>query len=150
MHSTTEHDRAPRPPSPWSGSQHETRHRWQLDDVRSLTDAAEDLRALATELTAAAAAGWWLLEPMRNGHLLAARLSRRKRAQTGPASLSAAEPAAAPALRWRLRVVDEPPLPGDEVLHVDGQPQRGPRSWPRRGSGSRRRKINGYGLVAEV
>lgn len=88
MHTTTEHDGAPRPPSPWSGSQHETRHRWQLDDARSLTDAAENLRALAAELTAAHAGGWWLVEPMRNG--------------------------------WRLRVVDEPPLPGDEVLHLDG------------------------------
>jgi hypothetical protein len=28
--------------------------------------------------------------------------------------------AAAPAIRWRLRVVDEPPLPSDEVLHLTG------------------------------
>lgn len=120
MHSTTGHDHAPRRPSPWAGSQYGTQHRWQLDDAPSLTDAAEALRALAAELTAAHAAGWWLLEPMRNGHLLAARLSRRKRAQPGPASPPPAERGAAPALRWRLRVVDEPPLPGDEVLHVDG------------------------------
>lgn len=120
MHTMTEHDRPPHPPSPWSGSQHETQHLWQLDNARSLTDAAENLRALAAELTAAHAAGWWLVEPMRNGHLLAARLSRRKRAQPEPAPWPAAEQGAAPVLRWRLRVIDEPPLPGDEEFHADG------------------------------
>ncbi len=117
MHAMTEYVPAPRPPSPWPGSQYETRHRWQLDGVRSLTDAAEDLRGLAAELTAAHAPGWWLLEPMRSGHLLASRASRRKRAQTTPEPLPAT--ATAPAIWWRLRVIDEPPLPGDEVLDVD-------------------------------
>jgi hypothetical protein len=117
MHSRSEHASAARPPSPWSGSRHETQHRWQLDGARSLTDAAEELRALAGELAAAHAAGWWLLEPMRNGHLRAARASRRKRAHAGPVTAPMAEPTAAVALRWRQRVVDELPLPGDEVRH---------------------------------
>lgn len=30
----TEHKPAPRSPSPWSGSRHETQHRWQLDGAR--------------------------------------------------------------------------------------------------------------------
>jgi hypothetical protein len=123
MRPNEEHDLMPRAASPWPGSRYETRHRWQLDSARSLTDAAQGLRALADELTAAHAAGWWLVEPMRNGHLLAARASRRKRAQTEPVPLPSG-PVAAPALRWRLRVVDEPPLPGDEVLRLDAAASR--------------------------
>jgi hypothetical protein len=119
MHPMTEHNPAPRSPSPWSGSRHETQHRWQLDGARSLPAAAEDLHALATELTAAHEAGWALVEPMRDGHLLATRASRRKRAQVAPEPRPAGV-TAAPAIRWRLRVVDEPPLPGDEVLHLTG------------------------------
>lgn len=61
---------------------------------------------------------------MRNGHLLAARASRRKRAQPEPLPPPAGEPVAAPALRWRLRVVDEPPLPGDEVLRLGAAASR--------------------------
>jgi hypothetical protein len=53
----------------------------------------------------------------------AARASRRKRAQTEPVPLPSG-PVAAPALRWRLRVVDEPPLPGDEVLRLDAAANR--------------------------
>ncbi len=77
----TEHHPAPRSPSPWSGSRYETQHRWQLDGARNLPDAADNLHALATELTAAHEAGWALVEPVHNGHLLATRASRRKRAQ---------------------------------------------------------------------
>jgi hypothetical protein len=90
MNSTADHDHASRPPSPWSGSQYETQHRWQLDDVRSLTDAAEHLTSLAAELTAAHTAGWWLREPLRNGHLLAAvpsSLLDELRRQLRPAEL---------------------------------------------------------------
>lgn len=118
MQPVTEHDPMPRPPSPWSGSQHVTQHRWQLDGVRNLADASAALRALAAELTAAHEAGWALSEPMRNGHLLAARPSRRKRVQTAPPPRPVSA-AAAPAIGWRLRVVDEPPVPGDEVLHLE-------------------------------
>ncbi len=113
---TTEHDLLPRPRSPWTGSQHQTRHRWQLDLVGSLAEAAKDLRQLAAELTAAHAAGWWLVEPLRSGHLLAARASRRQRAREAPGSSPRIGSAFPPVHRWRLRVVDEPPVPGQEVF----------------------------------
>jgi hypothetical protein len=119
MHST-KHDLALRPTSPWSGSQHEIEHRWQLDDASDLGEAARRLRAFAAELSDAHAAGWSLLEPMRNGYLLASRASRRRRAQSGPAPVPAAETVPAPVLSWRLRVVNEPPLPVDDVLRVHG------------------------------
>lgn len=105
-----------RPPSPWPGSQHATRHRWQLDSVRSLHEVALSVRALAAELRAASAAGWELTEPMRAGHLLAARPSRRRRAQQ-PLEPSGAE-SAAPVLRWRAKLVDEPPQVSDDVLDI--------------------------------
>jgi len=109
----------PRPRSPWAGSRYETQHRWQLDLVNDLADAATDLRELAAELTAAHAAGWWLIEPMCSGHLLAARASRRQRPRqaTGPSLHDDSAPR--PALRWRLRVVDEAPVPGQETLDVE-------------------------------
>ena len=119
MHPMTEHNPAPRSASPWSGSRHETQHRWQLDGARSLSDAADHLHALATELTTAHEASWALVEPVHNGHLLATRASRRKRAQLTPEPRPAGVPTA-PAIQWRLRVVDEPPLTGDEVLHLTG------------------------------
>ncbi|MGA9310676.1 MAG: hypothetical protein WBV74_09935, partial [Pseudonocardiaceae bacterium] len=49
----------------------------------------------------------------------ATRASRRKRAQLTQEPRPAAVTAAT-AIRWRLRVVDQPPLPGDEVLHLTG------------------------------
>jgi hypothetical protein len=117
--------RPDRPASPWTGSRHETRHRWQLDGVRTLDEAIELLRALADELEAAHAAGWWLTEPVRNGHLLAQRASRRRRAagpapgSPGPAAPTDSDRSAAPVLPpWRARVVDEPPQPGDAVLDL--------------------------------
>jgi hypothetical protein len=119
MAAMTEHEHGSRRPSPWPGSQYETRHRWQLDATRTLADAAQDLRAIAAELIAAHAAGWSLLEPMRGGHLLAGRLSRRQRAQAGPAARSTGETGAAPAVRWRVRLVEEQPVLGDEVLCLD-------------------------------
>ncbi len=119
MHHMAEHDPAPRPPSPWSGSLYEIQHCWQLDGARSLSDAAGCLRALSAELIAAHEAGWVLREPVRNGHLLATRASRRQRARGTPASRPTGV-TVAPSIRWRLRVVDEPPLPGDEVLHLTG------------------------------
>lgn len=116
----TEEHRPTGTPSPWTGSQHEDRHRWQLDQVRDLAEAAEALRALAQELEAAHLAGWWVVEPMRNGHLLARRASRRTRRGTaGPAPDPA--PAPAPPLpAWRLRVVDEPAADGETVLRLGG------------------------------
>jgi hypothetical protein len=87
-----------------------------LDRVNSLTDAARELQALAAELTAAHAAGWWLAEPMSSGHLMAARASRRQRARQVPGVSpppASARPSAPP---WRLRIVDEPPVAGQEVF----------------------------------
>lgn len=111
----TEHDSLPRRRSPWPGSQYQTRHRWQLDLVSSLADAAQDLRDIAAELTAAHDAGWSLAEPMSSGHLLAVRASRRMRART-PGPPPDDGNASPPAVRWRLRVIDEAPAPGHEVF----------------------------------
>lgn len=105
----------PRPPSPWPGSQHAERQRWQLDGVRSLPEAAALLRRLATELAEAQAAGWILTEPVRGGHLVAARASRRTRTQVGRVPLPET---ALPSPRWRLRLVDEQPQPGEAVLEL--------------------------------
>lgn len=111
-------ERRPLGPSPWPGSRHEDRHRWQLDRSRDLTEAASTLRDLAIELVAAHRAGWWLVEPMRNGHLLAARPSRRTRRDAAPPAPDSAlvPPPGLP--RWRLRVVDEPPASGEPVLRL--------------------------------
>lgn len=127
MNLMTETPPSGRPPSPWSGSHHEDQHRWQLDRVRTLAEAAEALRDLAEalrdlaeELEAAARAGWWLVEPMARGHLMAARASRRTRTSAVPPDLA---PPVAPRLpAWRLRVVDEPPGPGDAVLDLRAGP----------------------------
>jgi len=114
-----------RPASPWTGSRYETRHQWQLDGVRTLDEAVVQLRGLADELDAADAAGWWLTEPVRSGHLLAERASRRRRRQPTPQDAtcpnSSADPraTAAPVLPpWRARVVDEPPQHGAAVLRL--------------------------------
>jgi hypothetical protein len=121
-------DSAPRPTSPWSGSQHQIRHRWQLDKQTGLGAAAGGLRELAGELIAAHAAGWELVEPMRNGHLLAARASRRQRGQApqGPPRPARATGATPPQLPpWRLRLIDEPPGAGDvafDALVASGTP----------------------------
>ena len=126
MSSTTDTGSVPRPRSPWTGSQHQVQHRWQLDGVGSLAKAMRMLTDLAAELTAAHHAGWWLVEPMRAGHLVAARASRRQRGRrdplTGPADRAMShqsephqsEPHQDPP--WRLRLVDEPPSPGLEVF----------------------------------
>lgn len=106
----------PRPRSPWPGSQYGIRHRWQMDLVSDLADLVRNLRELAAELTAAHAAGWWLVEPMSSGHVLAARASRRQRAQHPIGPLEHDDGDSLPALRWRLRVVDEVSAPGQEVL----------------------------------
>jgi hypothetical protein len=108
-----------RPPSPWPGSRHEAEHRWQLDGIRSLAAAVEELHSLAAELRAADAAGWSLAEPMRNGHLLATRPSRRQRARLPGGSARAGVTERVPSTRWRVRLVDEPPVSGDEVLMLD-------------------------------
>ncbi len=113
---TTQHVRVLRPPSPWLGSAHQTRHRWQLDVVRSLAEAAAVLRELAAELTAAHTAGWWLMEPMRSGHLLAARASRRQRAHQPAGSLPPVGSTRPPVPPRRLRLIEETPLAGDEVF----------------------------------
>lgn len=107
-----------RPRSPWSGSRHETEYRWQLDGVRSLPAAASELRAIAAELQAAHAAGWSLVEPMLDGHLLATRPSRRQRAECSPVSAGAGKIGTAPqSPRWRVRLVTEPPV-DDQVLQL--------------------------------
>lgn len=118
MSPTSEYVRPVRPPSPWPGSAYQTRHRWQLDTVRSLAGAGEVLRELAGELTTAHTAGWWLVEPMHNGHLLAARASRRQRAR-GPAHLLPSTNTTRPPVQpMRLRLINEAPVAGDEVFDV--------------------------------
>lgn len=116
MSLTTDHVWSPRPRSPWLGSTHQTRHRWQLDGVQSLAEAATVLRELAGELTAAHDAGWSLLEPMRSGHLLAARASRRQRARQPVDSSPRAVTTRALVQPRRLRLINEAPWPGDEVF----------------------------------
>lgn len=113
----------PRPRSPWSGSHHETLHRWQLDDVLGLDEVAGVLTALAAELAAAHDAGWRLVAPLRDGRLEATRPSRRQRHDDtdGPPAV----PAALPSPPWRVRVVDERAVPGLPVLDatlVDATP----------------------------
>lgn len=121
MSVTAHHHPGPRPRSPWTGSQHQTRHRWQLDVATSLAEVAQALQELAGDLTAAHHAGWWLVEPMRGGHLVAARASRRRR---GPAPGSPPRTATSPsAPRWRLRVVDEPPVPRLAVFDAAAAPR---------------------------
>ncbi|WP_432489178.1 hypothetical protein, partial [Kineococcus sp. SYSU DK018] len=84
---------------------------------------------MADELSAAHAAGWWLSEPMRSGHLHAARLSRRRRARpTGdaPPDSSPAPPALdqqRAAGSWRLRLVDEAGVDGEEVFDPAAAPK---------------------------
>jgi len=106
-----------RPASPWTGSTFETRHRWQLEHLTALAEVISALRELAAELAAAHAAGWWLVAPMRGGHLLAARPSRRQRARVGrPAPAVTAAPCPS---GWRLRVLAEPAASGEDVLDCD-------------------------------
>ena len=116
MSSSTHPQQPPRPRSPWTGSAHVARHRWQLDGATSLSDVTRIVTALVTELTAAHSAGWWLLEPMRGGHLIAARASRRQRGQQrerqDTAPTMRGDAARRPAPPWRLRLVDEPGAPG--------------------------------------
>ena len=119
---------APRPPSPWPGSRHETVHRWQLDDVGSLAEVVARLTALAAELRAAHAAGWAPVQPMRDGHLLATRPSRRERAR-GDVVVPPGAGEAPPLPRWRVRLVAEPPAPGDEVLDLAAVPSTPVVAW---------------------
>ncbi len=129
-----------RAPSPWPGSRYAVRHRWQLDGVPTLAAASAALRALADELTAAFSAGWWLTEPVRSGHLLAERASRRRRP---PQPLVAAAAEQAPALPgWRLRLVDEPAGPGDDALDVAALPHSPVVRW----SGTRLQQVAGPAL----
>ena len=127
MLSTTFTPSTSHPRSPWSGSQHRAEHRWQLDGVTSLDDVARLLIGLSAELTNAHLAGWRLVEPMRDGHLAAARASRRQRGRQRPAASDAANsastegpPGRVPA--WRLRVVDEAPVPGSTVFEATAAP----------------------------
>jgi hypothetical protein len=142
----TQHDSAPRPRSPWTGSQYQAQHRWQLDLVSSLADAAKDLRELAAELTAAHAAGWWLVEPMMNGHLLAARASRRQRAGQASGSSPRNGCPSPPAGHWRLRVVDEPPVAGQEVLDTANAHRTPVLAW----TGRSFDHVRGPGIAATV
>lgn len=107
-----------RPPSPWTGSRHQTHHRWQLDNANSLACAAAELHALAAELTAAHNAGWWLVEPMSDGHVVAGRASRRQRGRQVPSAPPSSSSAHPPVPHWRLRIVDEQPIAGQEVFGV--------------------------------
>ncbi len=146
MSVTTEDDLLPRPASPWSSSQHQTRHRWQLDRAMSLADAAKDLRELAAELTAAHTAGWWLVEPMMNGHLLAARASRRQRARRATGRPPATGMAGSPTPFWRLRVVDEPPLADEDAFDTAAAARTPVLRWTGRSLDA----FSGPGLPADV
>lgn len=146
MSVTTEDDLLPRPASPWTGSQHQTRHRWQLDLVSSLADAAKDLRELAAELTAAHTAGWWLVEPIMNGHLLAARASRRQRAGRAPGPPPPIGGTGPPAHGWRLRVVDEPPLAGEDAFDTAAAARTPVLGW----TGRSLDQVSGPDLPADV
>ena len=128
MTSTRTPEPAPRPRSPWSGSRHETWHRWQLDRVTSLAEVSQVLAMLAEELTAAHHAGWSLAEPMRSGRLVATRPSRRQRAGAAPRAASTTPPPP-PAPPWRLRIVDEPAAPGCEVFDPLSAPTTALLSW---------------------
>jgi hypothetical protein len=117
---TTSSSLPARPPSPWTGSRYATRYQWQLDGVRSLDEVISVLRGIADELDAAHLAGWWLTEPVRNGHVLAERASRRGRTRQPASTVPAGTAAEAPVLpAWRARVVDEAPQPGDAVLQLE-------------------------------
>ncbi len=146
MSVTTERDFVPRSRSPWTGSRYETRHRWQLDLVSSLAEAATELHELAAELTVAHTAGWWLVEPMRSGHLLAARASRRRRAGQALGSSLPIDSTSAPAKRWRLRVVDEPPGPGEDVLDTKATERTPVLTW----TGRRLDQVSGPTIPAAV
>lgn len=147
----TQHDPLPPPRSPWTGSQHRTRHRWQLDGATSLAEAARTLEDLAAELKAAHHAGWWLIEPMRSGHLVAARASRRQRAHRALAHPAPARPERivdrAPAVAdWRVRVIDEPGVPGLPVFDRSAAPLTAVLTW----SGICFDQVTGPQLTPEV
>lgn len=146
MSLTTDHVWAPRPPSPWLGSTHQTRHRWQLDLVQSLAEAATVLRELGSELTAAHDAGWLLLEPMRSGHVLAARASRRQRARQPADSSPRAVTTRAPAQPRRLRLINEAPCPGDEVFDTAAATRTPVLAW----TGRTLNHVSGPAVAAEV
>jgi len=138
-------DSLPRPRSPWTGSQYEIRHRWQLDLVTDLADVVRNLHQLTAELTAAHAAGWWLVEPMRSGNVLAARASRRQRAQqTTPPPPNASD--SLPTIPWRLRVVDEAPVPGQEVLDTATAHRTPVLAW----TGRSLEQVNGPDVAADA
>ncbi|WP_380168079.1 hypothetical protein [Jannaschia sp. R86511] len=140
--------RRPLGPSPWPGSRHEDRHRWQLDRSRDLAEAASILRLMAGELVAAHRAGWWLVEPMRNGHLLAQRASRRTRRDADPPAPDTT-PVPPPGLPpWRLRVVDDPPAAGEPVLRLGTAETMGTPVIRRDGDGWA--QTSGPGLSPEV
>ncbi len=87
--------------------------------MRNLPGAADNLHALATELIAAHEAGWALVEPVHKGtcwlpgrHGANARSWRRRR------SPQSSRPP--PRSGGGHELVDEPPLPGDEVLRLMG------------------------------
>lgn len=144
MSVTTQYDSSPGP-SPWTGSQYQAQHRWQLELVGSLHAAAADLQALAAELTAAHRAGWQLVEPMRDGHLLASRPSRRQRAHRAPGAPLPAAELAAPPRRWRLRVVDDQTgLRGEDAFDARAAVRTPVLAW----TGGRLEQVSGPGLAA--
>ena len=113
----------------------------------SLNVAAVHLRALAAELTTAHQAGWHLVEPMRAGHLLAARPSRRQRAHRGTGVPMATGSVSAPSHLWRLRVVDERAgLPGGEVFDAHAAVRTPVLAW----SGHRLEQVSGPATATDV
>ncbi len=114
--------------------------------VRSLAEAAAVLRELASELTAAHNAGWWLVEPMRSGHLLAARASRRQRARQPAGSLPPAVSTRPPVHPRCLRLIDEAPLVGDKVFDTTAATRTPVLAW----TGQTLDHVSGPDVAAEV
>ena len=141
-----QHSSPQRPPSPWTGSRYQTRHQWQLDHVHSLADAAKDLQALAADLTAAHAAGWWVVEPMFGGHLIAARASRREHARQRPGVPPPPGSARALTHHCRLRVVDELPVAGQESFNTSTATGTPVLAW----AGCRLKQLSGPDIAAPV
>lgn len=93
--------------SPWSGSEYGALLDWELDDADSLLAVADRFTAIGEQLLAAHLAGWTLTSAMSGGRLHARRQSRRQRGRSPSSAVEIPAGDLAPALRWRLRVVDE-------------------------------------------
>lgn len=101
----------------WPGSTYVASYAWILDQATSLGQVADAVRGVSDELSCAHAAGWYLDGSIHGGLLRAQRASRRQRALL-PAKPQIDERAQVPAspLSVRLRVINDPPAQGSDVL----------------------------------